>query len=1335
MTELTTPEPIEKTVVVEEKSGFLSQPLLGSLNIDWEKAIYLLFIIIAIVTRFYALGDRVMSHDESLHTQFSYQFYNGEGFNHTPLMHGPFLFHITALSYWLFGDNDMTARIPVAIFGVLLIIVPYFLRNWIGRVGALFTSFIFLISPFLVYYSRYIRHDIYVIMAALIVFIGSWHYFHQQKDKYLWWFAGGLALMFATKEVAFIYVAIFGSWAILRILPQVLGAPWFRQTFGKLKLPILLAVVGLLLAGGGLAGQRYVSSNGEVTEITTDEPFAADPNTDTTVDIGESTQTENLLGWGIVIGVSVLSLGLFLAVRQMRPFIDKYPEFDIIMLYTTLILPMTAPMLVIAIGKDPLNYTINRCVIDGEANMNAFQLAFARMGNEICRSSFISSPVLVTAAFVIVLLVISAAVGLWWNRRKWAIAAIIFYSIFTVLYTSVFTNPSGFTSGIVGSLGYWMEQQEVQRGNQPWYYYFFVVPFYEFLPLIFALLSIRLWLLKERLNKVIGYWLITFLLSLLAYSFINWIYNISNVALGFETINLPGIFAAAFILGIGVLFWFFRRRGQLEAEYESGLLQLFTLDGLLHIVPATTWWLILTWAAYTAAGEKMPWLSTHFVIPMGILVGWYMNEKLMRHSWAEWTSRQSLIFGGLSIVLVTVIFAALSPILQGSIRIGSPELAALSGYGRFIGAIVVAVAVIWLWRQARAKIEDKDLRTTLITLSFFVLLSILTIRFSYMASFPNKDSAREFMVYAHGAPAAKSVVLDQVDTMSQRLNGDNGLSVAFGGSGVSWPFTWYMREYPNRQYFGESPSAALSDSPMIIVGRSNWDEADSILGPNYDYGTYTYLWWPMEDYRNFSWNALLGDPNTPEDQIKRGLFNPDVRQSLWDIFFYRDYTKYGQTFGGVFTDSQWPLRDELRLYMRKDSLGKLWDYGVAPLNASVVTEELLFTQGEILVSPTLILNNTGFAGNGEGQLTSPRNLAVADDGTIFVLDSGNQRVQVFDADGNPINSWGGAGTGNGQFSPEGDGPWGIGVDDEFVYVADTWNHRIQKFTHDGEFLSAFGQHGDPLAMPNNGLGIFFGPRDILIGDDGLIYINDTGHHRIQIMDKDGNFLGQIGLTAQLGVNPGEFYEPVGSAQGPDGSIYVTDTWNGRVQKLTSGPSYFPVTQWSIPEWATNFSIYNKPYVAVDSGGRVFVTDPEGYRVLIFDSNGQYIGKFGNFGSDANSFGLPNGIFIDSQDNIYVADADNHRVLKFPPIFPAGLPQIEEPPAAEGESMEEGADDGLGEPGVEESGEELGEPGAEESSEDESLNEGEEMEDSPDEESSDTESEDTAVEEPTPTEEN
>ena len=1252
MSELTTSSSPETT------NDWLSRPLLASLNLDWEKAIYIAFIIFAIVSRFYLLGARVMSHDESLHTQFSYQFYNGEGFSHTPLMHGPFLFHITALSYWLFGPTDFTARLPVALFGIFLVISPYFFRSWIGKIGALFTSFLFLISPFILYYSRYIRHDIYVIVFAVVTVLGIWYYLRDRQEKYLWLFAAALSLMFATKEVAFIYVAVFGSWLVIRLLPQLWAAPWFHKHMADLSRPFLVVLFGLLLLGGGFVGQRLVAENGLVETTETDEPFAADPSATPDTAVTDVTGAEKALGWLQVVGVGVLGLGLFLGVRKMRPHIDNYGEFDLIILFSTLILPMVSPVFVVMAGGNPQDYTFNNCMLEGQETMNAFQLAFNRLINPTCQQAFLDSAILMTAAFVALTFVVSILVGLWWNARKWLIAAVIYYTIFVVLYTSVFTNWNGLTTGTVGSLGYWLEQQEVQRGNQPWFYYFFIVPFYEFLPLTFSLLAVRLWLIKKHLNRTIGYWLALILLAMLSFSLVNWAYNANNVIIGVEATDIPGLIAGLLLLGAGILYWFFVRRNQVRPA--DGFGSLFTSELIKEFVPAVTWWFILTWLAYSYAGEKMPWLSAHFVIPMALLAGWYFNEKLTRFAWHELFSRQALIYGGLTLLLIIVIFAALMPFLQGSLRLGSQQVDALAGYGRILGSLVVAGLIFYLWRQVKKKLPDKSLRQTITVLAVFALLSLLTIRFSYMASFPNKDSAREFLVYAHAAPAAKDPVLNQIDTLSRRLNGDNGIKVAFGGSGVSWPFTWYMRNYPNRVFFGETPTAQLTESPVIIAGRSAWEEADRILGSNYDYKTYTYLWWPMEDYRQISWNAIFGDPNPPEGAAKRGLLNPDVRQSLWDIFFYRDYTKYGETFGNTFTDSQWPLRDELRLYVRRDALAQLWDYGVAAVNTTEIEEP--FAEGQIEVSPALVLNEPGIPGTAEDQLFAPRNVTVADDGTIYVLDSGNQRVQVYDADGVLINSWGGPGSDPGQFNPEGDGPWGIAVDDEFVYVADTWNHRIQKFTRDGKFVTSFGQSGDPRTAPNNGLGIFFGPRAIALVGEDLLYVTDTGNHRIQILDREGNFLGQIGKTGEFSSLPGEFHEPVGLAQAPDGSFYVADTWNGRVQHLAPPPEHFPVNEWTIDGWASNTSVYNKPYLAVDSAQRVYVTDPERYRVLIFGPNGEYLGKFGRFGTDSNSFGVINGIFIDREDNIYVADAGNNRILKFAPIFPplAPVEQDEQP---------------------------------------------------------------------------
>lgn len=80
---------------------------------------------------------------------------------------------------------------------------------------------------------------------------------------------------------------------------------------------------------------------------------------------------------------------------------------------------------------------------------------------------------------------------------------------------------------MLDSLAYWMEQQAVERGNQPTFYYLFILPFYEFLPLTFALLGARVWAQKNRLNKLMGYWLTVIVLALLGFSLVNWVSNLN----------------------------------------------------------------------------------------------------------------------------------------------------------------------------------------------------------------------------------------------------------------------------------------------------------------------------------------------------------------------------------------------------------------------------------------------------------------------------------------------------------------------------------------------------------------------------------------------------------------------------------------------------------------------------------------------------------------------------------------------------------------------------------------------------------------------------------------
>ena len=102
-----------------------------------------------------------MSHDESLHTYFSWLLYRGQGYQHTPMMHGPWQFHWIALSYFLFGVSDFTARIPAALFSIATVWMVWYWRRYLGRTGALIAALLMVISPFMLFYGRYVREDVY----------------------------------------------------------------------------------------------------------------------------------------------------------------------------------------------------------------------------------------------------------------------------------------------------------------------------------------------------------------------------------------------------------------------------------------------------------------------------------------------------------------------------------------------------------------------------------------------------------------------------------------------------------------------------------------------------------------------------------------------------------------------------------------------------------------------------------------------------------------------------------------------------------------------------------------------------------------------------------------------------------------------------------------------------------------------------------------------------------------------------------------------------------------------------------------------------------------------
>lgn len=89
-----------------------------------------------------------------------------------------------------------------------------------------------------------------------------------------------------------------------------------------------------------------------------------------------------------------------------------------------------------------------------------------------------------------------------------------------------------------------------------------------------------------------------------------------------------------------------------------------------------------------------------------------------------------------------------------------------------------------------------------------------------------------------------------------------------------------------------------------------------------------------------------------------------------------------------------------------------------------------------------------------------------------------------------------------------------------------------------------------------------------------------------------------------------------------------------------------MSSWSIAGWFGG-SNENKPFITLGNNGHVFITDPEGYRVIEFDGpDGNFVRTWGSYGIDAGQLNLPTGIAADRQGHIWVSDSGNNRILRF-----------------------------------------------------------------------------------------
>jgi uncharacterized protein (TIGR03663 family) len=215
-------------------------------RLTFERIFFIVFLL-AIILRFAFLDLKLFHHDEAIHSWFCYDFLTRGGYVYDPQYHGPLLYFLTTGMFALFGDSDLVARILPALFGTLLIPLVYVIYRlgYLDKRQAVVAALFLAVSPEMVYFSRFLRHDIFQLFFTLLIVVGLLLYHRTGRFRYaiLTGIAvgGGMTL----KEDMPILLLIFFAFGCYLLASRKIQLPptWKRDTAAALLLALGIILV------------------------------------------------------------------------------------------------------------------------------------------------------------------------------------------------------------------------------------------------------------------------------------------------------------------------------------------------------------------------------------------------------------------------------------------------------------------------------------------------------------------------------------------------------------------------------------------------------------------------------------------------------------------------------------------------------------------------------------------------------------------------------------------------------------------------------------------------------------------------------------------------------------------------------------------------------------------------------------------------------------------------------------------------------------------------------------------------------------------------------------
>ena len=426
--------------------------------------------------------------------------------------------------------------------------------------------------------------------------------------------------------------------------------------------------------------------------------------------------------------------------------------------------------------------------------------------------------------------------------RRLLIAGGLFFLVYALFFTAFLTNTAGVITGTTGSLLYWLAQHEVERGGQPPHYYAVLLAIYEPLLIIWGAAGLAM-----------------------------------AGVLGGRRLLHRNRDADSSAHGRGT--------GAHATDASRG-------DASTPWLPfVLAWWSIATFALYSWAGEKMPWLTVHVALPLTLLGAWAAGRTLAwwRYGIHDERTHDDPILSRfvrpfpIFLALLTVISVYCLILVTVTIH-NDTQLAGLTPWIAPLWMVLTALltAGAWMLRGRRWAIGALAAGVTLI-------IAMYTLRSAYQLSFRYGDVPREMMIYTQTSPDVKRVI-DRLDEALRRRSSATTATVWYDNETVwDWYNLRFARAEEQPPILQRAPGDDVIAVLMLLENYENDQNRRFLEG--FQVQRYPLRWWfPEEETYRLPRDWMTAPVSERSSLLMRMLrqpFAPRTAQQFWQYILYR----------------------------------------------------------------------------------------------------------------------------------------------------------------------------------------------------------------------------------------------------------------------------------------------------------------------------------------------------------------------------------------------------------------------------------------------------------------